>query len=233
MPYAFVNDTQNSVDGVSAVNISAPAASIGASNVLVVAATYTNATAQTTTITDNLGTNVYVPMATVYIAANQVGVAFFYALNSTAGNTTITANFAASCTFRGIYAGQYSGITNLLTSTGQENESAGIGANANTSGNAPVAQVPAMAWGFCAPVHNFNVTPTSGTSPLVYSGRTPSWNLGGASPFALAEDARVITTGNVAATFGVNEASGRYVFLAVFQEIIPQQLGATGIFVTP
>jgi hypothetical protein len=230
MAYNFINDTQASTDGSTGTSMPASAIAVAQGNLLVFASRYANATAVTTTISDNVGGNVYVPIATYFNSVNGAGCAFFYALNSAAGNTTFTSNYSATCTNRAIYAGQYAGLTNLITANGQENESPGTGADAYTSGNVSVGSFPAMAWGFIAEIHNYNQAPAAGTG---YTGRTPSWNESGATFFALAEDKRIIAPGNYAATFTVAEGSGRYVLIAVFQEVIQQQITSSGVFVTP
>jgi len=229
MAYSFISDTHGSASG-SASSINAPAVAANPGSLLVIAARYVNATAQTVTMSDNVGGNVYNPIASYYNSPNTNGVSFFYALNSASGFVTYTANYTAACTNRAIYVGQYTGLTNLITSNGQENESPGTGADAYTSGPAPVGIVPAMMWGFIDPVHNFNITPSSGTG---FTARSACWDFALGTNFALAEDERVIVTGNLPATFTVAEASGRYVFMAAFQEVIIQQIVSTGIFVTP
>ena len=214
MAYAFVNDVQGSVAGATSTTIVSPAMNVTVGNTLLVAVTYNNATQQSVTMSDSATGNTYVPLRTYY--SNPVGLAFFYVLDaSLTASTTFTATFGATSSFRGIYVAQYSGLGAFLTQTGQPEVNPGTGTDAYTSGTVNDSNVPAMAWGFVAPVANFNLQPSAGTN---YTGRTPSWNLGTGTAFALAEDRRITTPGNIAATYTIAEASTRYVFVAIFPE---------------
>ena len=216
----FINDQSASSGSVNSSAISAPAININPGAWLTIATRYTNAAAQSVVMSDNAGGNSYVPLTTFYNATFGVGGAFFYVRSALGGNTIFTATFGAASNHLGIYVGQYTGLTALIGTQAQEEESPGTGANAYTSGNVTVGmlQVPALAWGFIVPVHNYNLVPAAGTSPLAYTGRSLSWPFNTGTNNALAEDIRLTVPGNYPATFTVAENSGRFVLIAVFRE---------------
>jgi hypothetical protein len=121
----------------------------------------------------------------------------YYCLNNP-GVTSITVNTNVAPGQRGIAIIEYSGIASYIGSSNASESSPGVGANAYNSGNVNITAVPALLLGWCVGSNNTNNF-TAGTSPTAFTSRLAA-SFANADPTIL-EDARITSSGNVAATF--------------------------------
>ncbi len=124
----------------------------------------------------------------------------YYCLNCPSGITALTINTNVSPGQRGVAIIEYSGLNGGLVNYAETSYATnpGTGANAWTSGNVNVNNVPAaligVAFGTSSPGF------TAGTSPTAFTSRLASTFANG-DPMIF-EDARITSSGNVAATAG-------------------------------
>lgn len=203
MTYAYAQKTENSNQSFAATPIACPAITTTAGNLLLVAAMSFDGNI---TITDGAVGNTYTSLGFVATPTSGGRITLFYAKNIAGASTTIQLNTTGPW-IQGVAAWEYSGLDTsapYITGTfvGQSQATPGTATDACTSTNSNITAVPAMQFGFNWDENNASSnTPVAGTG---FTGRGQIWKplgSGGAFFTAQAEDKRVTSTGNSAATF--------------------------------
>lgn len=213
MAYAFVQQVENSGSGSPKTANITPTAT----NMLfaVVGADTTGASFGCSD-----GTNTWTPCGVFDGSSIGAGVALglFYAKNVAGTLVTVSGSHTGG-SITGLYVAEYSGldpIAPFINSAGFPQNGPGSGTDAMTSGNANATTQPAVAIGFYFnSLGQDSGTEAAGTG---YTGRTAVWapiGSAGTVVCARAEDKRVTSTGNVAATFTATAGDAGNVFLTV------------------
>lgn len=225
MPYAFVQQTENSGSGTGVTTFSAApfGSNPTAANLFWYVIYYNAATEQTAAFADTL-TNSPTEIGHLFDAPSQTGVRWGYVKNILGGSAdTPKANFGGTVTFPAIYVAEYSGLdTTAPFTTGEFSENPqsapGSGSNNLTSGNTPtLAAQPALQVGFSVD----NTNPNGATAGSAFTARTGVWTFGGTlgADLGIPEDRRLTATTAAAALF--NCIAGTHDFFtitAVFKE---------------
>jgi hypothetical protein len=130
----------------------------------------------------------------------------YYCLSAPSGGSqTFTLNTNVSPGARNVRILEYSGLTSFVNYTQQSLTTPGTGADSFTSGNVNVSTAPAMLFGYAAGI-NTSAQFTAGTSPTAFTSRVAG-NEPSNNAALIFEDARILSSGNVAATMGNSSAT--------------------------
>lgn len=199
MPYAFVQQAENSADASATTIVATPGANVTAGNLRVAWVLYEGGDSAVT-VSD--GTDTFTEAGDV-VNDGGTRLRMFYMLNSTAGAGVVTATYVDGArTKRGLYVAEYSGIASFITSANPVADAFGSGTDAVTTGNVNVTSQPALFIAWCADY-------VADTNPILagtgFTSRGLGWVFSGANNYARLQDKRVTATGNTTGT-----ATGQY-----------------------
>jgi len=199
MPFAFVQQAENSNAGSATTIVATPGASVTAGSCRVAWVLYEGGDS---TVTVGDGTDSFTEAGDV-VNDGGTRLRMFYKLNSTAGAGVVTATYVDGArTKRGIYVAEYTGIASFITSANPASAAFGSATDAVTTGNVNVTSQPALFIAWCADYVADTLTIAAGTG---FTSRGTGWVFGGANPYARLQDKRVTATGNTTGT-----ATGQY-----------------------
>lgn len=111
MAFAFVQDQATGTDGTTATSVAVTWSAVGSGNLVCGIVTWSGATTDLTSITDNKagGSNSYTIVRRILDTPDGQCAASFYGYNLAGGPTVITANFGISAAYRGMSLEEFSG----------------------------------------------------------------------------------------------------------------------------
>jgi hypothetical protein len=205
MSGVFVQQAEVS-SATNVTTLTAPSITTTAGNALVMA--ILSSTAAVIAISGNGNTYTNAPTTGAVDAGPTLQLNIFYASNISGGATAVSVNTAGGGNLQGVYVAEYSGLAAsgmLINSVGNFQSGPGTTPSLNSVTSGSVTNsVSAMLFGFTYPDNgNVTVLPTTGTSPISFTGRSGVWATANSNAFAVGTPEDSAISSSAAATFGV------------------------------